>query len=388
MTDKATRITVVGAGIGGLACALGLCRRGFDVTVLEQAEAITEVGAGIQVSPNGLRVIEALGLAEALIATSVRARAVSLRDYRRGTEVLRLDLKTLPKEQGYYFVHRADLIDMLAAAVRKAGARIRLLQHVGTVHPGVHPRIELATGEQLETDLVIGADGLHSVLRPALNGSGTPFFTGQVAWRAVVPNVTSHPAHARVHMGPGRHLVSYPLRDGSQVNIVAVEERKEWAEEGWNVVDDPKHLKTAFAMFDAEVHRLLDEVTDVRIWGLFRHPVAQHWYGENCVLLGDAAHPTLPFMAQGANMALEDAWVLADCLAVFPARAEALRRYQQKRRERAARVVDAASGNAWKYHLRGPARLLAHAGLRLAGTVAPGRMLHQFDWLYGFDVTR
>jgi len=116
--------------------------------------------------------------------------------------------------------------------------------------------------------------------------------------------------------------------------------------------------------------------------------VAQHWYGENCVLLGDAAHPTLPFMAQAANMALEDAWVLADCLAVFPARAEALRRYQQKRRERAARVVDAASGNAWKYHLRGPARLLAHAGLRLAGTVAPGRMLHQFDWLYGFDVTR
>ncbi|MEC3860602.1 FAD-dependent oxidoreductase [Mesobacterium sp. TK19101] len=387
MTDKATRITVVGAGIGGLACALALCQRGFDVTVLEQAEAITEVGAGIQVSPNGMRVIEALGLAEGLTARSVRARAVSLRDYRRGDEVLRLDLKALPEDQGYYFVHRADLIDILADAVRKAGARVRLLQHVDTIRPGAHPRIELATGERVETDLVIGADGLHSVLRPALNGAGTPFFTGQVAWRAVVPNVTAHPAHARVHMGPGRHLVSYPLRDGSQVNIVAVEERKGWVEEGWHVSDDPNNLKAAFAMFDAEVHRLLDEVTEVRIWGLFRHPVAQHWYGENCVLLGDAAHPTLPFLAQGANMALEDAWVLARCLEDFPARAEALRRYQKKRRERVVRVVDAASGNAWKYHLRGPARVLAHAGLRLAGAVAPGRMLHQFDWLYGFDVT-
>ncbi|MCB1333046.1 MAG: FAD-dependent monooxygenase [Roseivivax sp.] len=388
MPLSAHTITIIGGGIGGLACALALRQRGAEVRVLEQADALSEVGAGIQISPNGFNVIRVLGLGPALEARSLRARAVSLRDYRRGSEVLQLNLRNLPPEQGYFFVHRADILDILANAVRDAGVKIRLLQKVETVLPGSPARIVLSTGDTLDSDLVIGADGLHSVARSALNGTVAPFFTGQVAWRAIVPNVTGHPVHARVHMGPGRHLVSYPLRDGSIVNLVAVQERQAWAEEGWSIPDDPRNLKAAFAEFDAEVHRLLEEVKTVYLWGLFRHPVARNWIAENVALLGDAAHPTLPFMAQGANMALEDAWVMARALSEGKSLEQGLTFYRNLRLGRVTRVVEAANGNAWRYHLRpGPVRFAAHLGLRAAGLLAPGMMLRQYDWLYRHDVT-
>ena len=389
MELNALECVVVGGGIGGLAAALALHHRGAVVTVLEQAEAITEVGAGIQISPNGLRVIDALGVRPALVARSLQAEAVSLRDYRRGAEVLKLDLRHLPADQGYYFVHRADIIDVLAEAVRSAGIPIRLLQKVAVITPGDRPQVTLANGDSCSADLVLGAEGLHSVLRGALNRQAAPFFTGQVAWRAVVPNVTGHPPQARVHMGPGRHLVSYPLRDGRQVNLVGVEERGDWAAEGWHHVDDADNMRRAFAGFDAEVHRLLDAVEAPGLWGLFRHPVARRWYGDGVALLGDAAHPTLPFLAQGANMALEDSWALAACLSAGADRQDGLARYQALRRDRVVRVIAAANGNAWKYHLRNPLlRRAAHLGMGLMGRMAPGRMLAQFDWLYSYDVTR
>jgi salicylate hydroxylase len=383
------RITVIGAGIGGLAAALAVQARGATVRILEQAEAIREVGAGIQVSPNGLRVLEALGLGEPFRALSVAGQAVSLRDHRHGHEVLRLDLSSLPADQSYRFVHRADLIDLLAAEVRARGITIRLLQKVSAVQPGACPSLVLCNGDSTEADLVIGADGLHSVLRPALNGAVSPFFTGQVAWRATVPNSFDHPAEARVHMGPGRHMVSYPLRGGALVNLVAVEERRDWVAEGWTHVDDPAHLRHAFAGFGGTVPAMLAEVAAPGLWGLFRHPVAQVWQAQGVALLGDAAHPTLPFLAQGANMALEDAWVLADALARASDMATGLHAYQQRRRPRVARVISVANGNARKYHLRNPlVRGVAHLGLGVLGRLAPGAMLRQFDWLYGHDVTR
>jgi salicylate hydroxylase len=382
-------ITVIGGGIGGLACALALRQRGAAVTVLEQAEAITEVGAGIQVSPNGLRVIEALGPAEALTTRSVTGRAVSLRNGTTGAEVARLDLTRLPKDQRYLFVHRADLIDLLANSARDQGVCIRLLQKVRAVTPGPKPRIELATGDHRDTDLVIGADGIHSAVRAALNAVRDPVFTGQVAWRCIVPNVTGHPAQARVHMGPGRHMVTYPLRDGAILNVVAVEERRNWAAESWSQTDDPDNLRKAFSGFDAEVHQILSQATSPGLWGLFRHPVAERWFGENIALLGDAAHPTLPFLAQGANMALEDAWVLGDALAAASDVPQALALYQHRRKARVTRVIDAASSNARNYHLSpGPVRFAAHSALGLMSRFAPGKMLGRFDWLYGHDVTR
>ncbi|MHA6325639.1 FAD-dependent monooxygenase [Roseivivax sp. CAU 1753] len=381
------RIAVIGAGIGGLAVAAAFARAGADVTVLEQAEAIREVGAGLQLSPNGLRVIAALGLRDALGAAP-RATAVSLRDYRQGREVLRLDLARMGPGMDYRLVHRADLIDVLATAARDAGARVRLLQRVVQIHPGTPARVETATGDSLSADLVIGADGLNSVLRPVLNAAAPARFTGQVAWRAVVPNVTGHPAEARVHMGPHRHLVSYPLRDGASVNLVAVQERKDWAAEGWSHTDDPANLRAAFADFGGDSARLLAAVERPGLWGLFRHPVAARWHGAGTALLGDAAHPTLPFLAQGANLALEDAWELRAAVDRADSLPEGLAAYQSRRRNRAARVIAAANGNAWKYHLALPGlRDAAHLALALGGRLAPDRMLRQFDWLYRYDAT-
>lgn len=382
-------ISVIGGGIGGLTCALALRQRGAKVTVLEQAQAITEVGAGIQVSPNGLRVIEALGLGDALAGRSVQGQAVSLRNGSTGAEVARLDLTRLPINQRYLFVHRADLVDLLSDAARQQGVKMRLLQRVDTVATGARPVIRLATGDTREADLVIGADGIHSALRPVLNAPQKPFFTGQVAWRCIVPNTTGHPPHARVHMGPKRHMVTYPLRDGSVLNVVAVEERATWAAESWSQKDDADNMRKAFAGFDAEVHQILSQAETPGVWGLFRHPVAQTWCGEGVALLGDAAHPTLPFLAQGANMAMEDAWVLADAVANEPDMATGLAAYQQRRKARVTRVIDAASKNARNYHLSpGPIRFAAHTALGLLSRVSPGQMLARFDWLYGHDVTK
>lgn len=387
MTIQGKQITVIGGGIGGLTAALALQARGAQVRVLEQAEAIREVGAGIQISPNGLRVLEALGLGQAFSEISLAGQAVSLQDFRQGREVLRLDLAGLPQQQSYRFVHRADLIDLLAQSARAAGVQIRLLQKVDAIHPGPRPLIEMCNGDHVEDDLVIAADGLHSVLRPVLNGVSAPFFTRHVAWRATVPNIAGHPPEVRVHMAPGRHLVSYPLRGGEMVNLVAVEERQEWVEESWSHRDTTGQLQRSFAEFGA-MQDLLHAAEAPGLWGLFRHPVARHWYGDGVALLGDAAHPTLPFMAQGAVMAMEDAWVLADSLDGQDDMQNGLALYQSRRKERATKVVAAASGNAWKYHLRNPVvRKTAHLGLSMLGRLAPGKMLHQFDWIYAHDVT-
>lgn len=385
MTLDAMSIAIVGGGIGGLAAARALRLHGAEVTVLEQAEAIREVGAGLQVSPNGFRVLQALGLAERLRACSVRARSVRLCDA-GGAGVLRLDLDRL-KSSDYHFVHRADLIEMLAEAARAEGVNIRLLQQVERVTSGPRPEIALANGARMHADLVVGADGLHSVVRQALNGTAAPFFTRQVAWRALVPNSAGRGPEVRVHMGPRRHVVSYPLRDGALLNLVAVEERMAWAEESWSQLDDPDNLRAAFAGFGPEVQAMLSQAETVHLWGLFRHKVAARWQGEGVAILGDAAHPTLPFMAQGACLALEDAWVLADALSAPGPLETRLAAYQRRREGRARRVVEAASANVRKYHLAfPPVRWAAHAALRLGGAVAPGRMLRQFDWLYDHDV--
>lgn len=382
------KISVVGAGIGGLATALCLRRLGAEVTVLEQAEAISEVGAGLQISPNGVAVLAALGLEDRLARDAVRGEAVVLRDHARAGEVLRLDLKRHASDQAFYFVHRADLIDLLAEAARQAGVQVRLLQMVDQVEAGPDPVIHFANGARSPANLVVGADGLHSCVRKSLNEPVSPFFTGQVAWRATVPNDLNLSAEAQVFMGPGRHIVAYPLRSGQRVNIVAVQERAAWAAEGWSHRDDADNLRAAFADFRGVAASLLDRVETPGLWGLFRHPVARNWHGDGLALVGDAAHPTLPFMAQGANMALEDAWVLADSLGKAETLQNGLATYQSRRRDRVSRIVEAANGNAWKYHLRfPPLRGAAHLALRLGGAVAPTRMVRQFDWIYRHDVT-
>jgi salicylate hydroxylase len=378
------RATVVGAGIGGLATALALTRRGAEVSVLEQAAEIGEVGAGLQISPNGARVLAALGVDPA--ALGMRAEALELRDH-RGRLVTRM---ALPRAPGFHLCHRADLIAGLEAAARAAGTAVQLLQRVTAVELGARAEAVVRTGARLPADLLVGADGVHSVLRSALNGPARPFFTGQVAWRATIPGDRG-PAVVQVFMGPGRHLVSYPLRDGRLRNLVAVEERRQWAAEGWTHADDPAALRAAFAGFGGPVPDWLSAVDTVWLWGLFRHPVARRWHDRQgrAAILGDAAHPTLPFLAQGANMALEDAWVLAAELAARPGdAAAALAGYQARREGRCRSIVAAADRNARAYHLRAPLAPVGHAVLRLAGRIAPGMALRRFAWVHDHDVTR
>ncbi|MEM9551128.1 MAG: FAD-dependent monooxygenase [Pseudomonadota bacterium] len=386
MALKGQSITVTGAGVGGLAAAIALAQRGAEVTVLEQAEAITEVGAGLQISPNGLVVLDALGLGQAVRAAGIRARSVVLKDYRRAGAVARLDLDQHAADLTYLFVHRAALIDILAAAAREAGVHVRLLQKVTSVTPGRPVRIEMATGAAMAADLVVAADGLKSVARTALNGADRPFFTGQVAWRALCRLPEGRAPEVHVHMAPHRHLVSYPLV-GDRLNLVAVQERAAWTADGWTHTDSPANLTNAFSDFSDDLRAVLEQVDAVHLWGLFRYPVATKWHAGGVVLLGDAAHPTLPFLAQGANMALEDAWVLADCLDRM-AGSNALEQYQARRSPRVRCVISAANRNAWKYHLAfPPARWIGHLGLHLAGRVMPARLVRQFDWLYRHDVT-
>ena len=363
-------ITVIGAGIAGLAVATALAQRGAKVTVLEQAAEITEVGAGLQISPNGAAVLAALGQADALRAAGIESQAVELRDYRQGKPVLRLDLARYHKgPHPFILIHRARLIALLETAARAAGVEIQL---------------NAKSTDRPDAPLAIGADGLRSAQLARLNGAKKPFFTNQVAWRAVIEDEAAPEAH--VYVAPGRHLVTYPL-SVTQRNIVAVEERATWTEEGWHHTDHPANLCAAFADFTPEVRGWLDQVEEPHLWGLFRHPVAARWHDDDTAILGDAAHPTLPFLAQGANLALEDAWVLADCLATQPL-PDALCLYESKRKPRVTRVIEAANANARNYHLRNPlVRTAAHTALRLAGALAPAQPLKRFAWLYDHDVT-
>lgn len=360
---------VIGGGIAGLTAALALARRGARVTVHERAGEFREVGAGIQVSPNARRVLDALGLREAFAAISLREEAVELRDD-GGRPVARLDLMRRRPDEPFRAVHRARLVALLETACRAAGVEVRLGE---------------AVEDLPDAGLVIAADGLHSIQRKRLGATAAPFFTGQTAWRALIPDTPDAPHVAQVFMGPGRHLVSYPLGEGLR-NVVAVLETPEWTAASWSQEGDPTALRAAFAGFGGPVRGWLDRVERCGYWGLFRHPLAARWQDGRTVLIGDAAHPTLPFLAQGACMAIEDAWRVAHWLDRAP-QAEALAAYEAERRPRVARIVDMANANARNYHMAGARRLAAHAALRLGSSVAPAVLFDRFAWVYDYDPT-
>lgn len=375
---------IVGAGIAGTAAALALRRAGWRVRLCEQAEAISEVGAGLQISPNGVKALRALGIDEALVARAVAPAAAVMRDGRSGFEILRMPLTDRARARWgapYLHLHRADLLDLLLDAARAAG--VELCTGVAASRETTGGLV-LSDGGRAGAELTVIASGAKGLSKR------DPRFTGQVAWRALVPAMALPEGliarEATVWVGPGRHLVTYQLRGGTLINLVAVEERADWAEESWSAAGDPGELRTAFAGWHPDLECLLRSVETCYLWGLFDRPVPPALHAGTEVLIGDAAHPMLPFMAQGATMALEDAVVLATCVS-DPDIEAGLARFTQLRRARVARVQEVSRRNARLFHMSGSLpRLAAYAPIAAASRLMPGLAAGRFDWLYGHDV--
>ena len=389
-------IAIVGAGIGGLAAATALAQRHARVHVYEQASTLAEVGAGLQVAPNGVAVLEALGLRDAAEIRASLPEAVELLDHRGGGRpVARVPLgQAAVARYGrpYWHIHRADLLDILRAGAEEAGATLHLGARVVAVRPaGDAASLAFDDGATAEAAIVVAADGIRSALRTGRFSPEAPRFTRHVAWRGTVPAERVPAAltrlAARVTMGQGRHLVTYPLRDRTLVNFVAVEERAAWTGEGWSREDDPDALRRAFAGWDGPAGALLDAVDRCFLWGLFDHPPLPRWVDGRLALLGDACHPMLPFLAQGATMALEDAWVLADCLDLADDPSVGLSAYEDARLGRVTRVQRAAAASGRLYHLGPRLSRPVHLGLRAVAAVAPTLLASRFDWIFGEDVT-
>lgn len=362
------QVAVVGGGIGGMAAAAALAQRGARVVLHEQAAALTEVGAGLQVSPNGQRVMHALGaVGDAPPDGAGVSHGTVFRDGRSGRAVARVPP---PQDGPTWYMHRADLLDCLRRVAHDAGVVLDLGRVVG---PGT-----------IAADLIVAADGVRSVWRSEVDGPVAPAFTGQVAWRALVPWDGEAAEPASVSLGHRAHVVSYPLRAGRVMNLVAVEERRDWRAESWSQTADPAEFRARFADFGGVAGAAIAQVGTVHAWALHTRAVARSWVRDNVVLLGDAAHPTLPFMAQGACLALEDAWVLADALAGAPDLGSGLTRFKELRRGRAERVVALARGNAWRFHMGWPFNWGAYATLWLSA----GLLGRRLEWVYGHDVTR
>ena len=383
------RVLIAGGGIGGLTAALCLAEAGFEVALFEQSAEFGEIGAGIQLSPNCTRVLHHLGLEPALAASAFLPEGMEFRAWRSGKVIGSSALgQTVRDRYGFPYcnIHRGDLLRVLveAAAERTAielhtGSEVTRFEQRGRVHATVG-------GGMYEGDALIGADGIHSAVRAQLFGDDAPRFTGNVAWRALVPadrlpRGLVRPV-ATAWWGPHRHFVHYYLRSGALVNCVCIIEKTGWEVESWTERGEFEELKRDFAGWHEDIHALIDNMDRDSLykWALHdRAPMAR--WGEGAVtLLGDACHPTLPFMAQGAAMAIEDAAVLAGCLAAADSIPAGLMRYEDLRRQRTAGVQNGSRRNAKLFHLTGvKAWLRNRATRRVVGRTTDG--LFRYDAL-------
>jgi len=385
---------ICGAGIGGLTAGLALAQRGIKAVVVERAATLAEVGAGLQLSPNATHVLMALGLEAQIKEVAFEPEASAIRDFKTGRSLVQIPLKAICETRygaRYYHVHRADLHHILREAARRAGVEI-LLDQTAIGYTQSPETAYLQTDKAVhDADVLIGADGLRSTIKDTMLGPEQPAFTGQVAWRGVVP-VGDLPAglvapKATVWVGPHHHFVTYYIKSGTLLNFIAVQERPGWTKTGWMELGDVAELRRAFRAWHPEICAILDATQECFLWALFARDPLATWVDRRVTLLGDAAHPMLPFMAQGAAMAIEDAWVLADMLSIHPAH-KALAAYEETRKPRATQVQTASRANAKLFHRRSEVSdLWQQAKLRVAG-LAPGVAVHQLDKIYGVNVTQ
>jgi salicylate hydroxylase len=382
-------IAIIGGGIGGLSAAVSLLSAGLDVHVYEQARELSEVGAGVQVSPNASRILHDLGLAEDLAATGVRPLAWHQRRWDDGRTLLRAPLGDAVDEAfgfPHYQMHRADLLAALAR-VLPAG-RLHLGHRlVAFEDRGDRVDARFANGEHVAAAALVGADGIHSGVRRALFGPESPRFTGCVAYRGLVDAQRVRDlgleVTAQVWMGPGAHFVHYFVSGGRLVNFVAVLERDSWTLESWTERGDVDDALSAFAGWHPQVRGILGGVDEVYVWALFDRAPLPRWSRGRVTLLGDACHAMLPFMAQGAAQAIEDGATLAACLSHQRDVPVALRDYERLRAPRAARMQALSTENKTRFHLPdGPEQIARDA------TMAAGATDWSFKavaWIYEYD---
>ena len=391
-------IVVAGAGIGGLTASLALAKQGFRVIVLEKTERLEEAGAGLQLSPNASRVLIDLGLGPRL-SRAVTPDAICLMSARNGGEITRLPLDQAAREDApYWVIHRADLQAALRDQVESCSdIELRLgcqFEDVGSHAKGLTVvQRSGATRQQELAMALIGADGIWSAVRHHLLPEVQPRFSGLIAWRGTL-DTTQLPREytsrrVQLWMGPKAHLVTYPISGARRINVVAVVSGQ-WNRPGWSEPGDGNEIKTAFvaAGWHAIPRMLIGAVDGWRKWALFTVPGGGQWTDGTVALLGDAAHAMLPFAAQGAAMAIEDAAVLAKCIAGqqnegAAAFAAALQRYARLRRSRVVRLQRSAQQSGRIYHLSGP---LAVARDLVIKAMGPKRMLSRQDWIYNWRV--
>jgi salicylate hydroxylase len=393
----ARSVIIAGAGIGGLTLALMLARKGFDVTLFELAERLEETGAGIQLSPNATHILRALGLSDRLKADVVVPEAVHMMAAKTGRELARVPLGQVAESRyraPYWIVHRGDLQTALLRAI-DAEPRIALNLGMRIEDYAAHPRgISVRWRHRNETGqeqglALVGADGLWSRVHTRLGGSA-PRFRHRTAWRAVAPAEGVAPPFREpaIHLWLGRnaHLVHYPVMAGVLINIVAIV-RDDWKETGWTAAAARDEILARFPQAQwAEPARMLLEVPKQWLkWALFDRAPLRRWGDGRVTLLGDAAHPMLPFLAQGAAMAIEDAFILSECMGNTPNDlAGAMRRYEQYRKARTARTQRAARRNGRVYHLGGLSGAARNGALRV---LSGERLLARYDWLYSWRAT-
>jgi len=381
------RIVIVGAGIGGLAAAALLSREGHQVTVVETARELGDVGAGIQMSPNGVGVLDRLDLGDAARAIGCTPDRIVIRRWQDDNELMTMPMGSLAEQrwgQPYYSMYRPDVIEILASRCEhvdlRLGSRVIAIDHDD-------PSITLLSGETLDADIVVGADGIHSIVRTSAFGPQPTRFSGFVAYRALVPrdDVNDLPVEVTNRVGPDGHIVSYFVgRERRFLNLVCIYEDASWDVESWNEPGDPETLRARFADWSPSVRRVLDRVREpVFRWALHDREPLPRWSRSNTTLLGDACHPMVPFMAQGACQALEDAAALTDALSQHTDVTAALDEYEQRRRPRTADIQGRSFANATTYHLPDGEQQAQRDAVYTTATHRGADGLAAFDWLYG-----
>ncbi len=382
---------IAGGGIAGLTLAICLAERGFTVTVVEQAEAFGEVGAGLQLQPNATRVLFRLGLEAAIRRLGHEPEYGELRTAISGHILMRFAAPRQHDGMPYYQIHRADLLAVLEQRARLLGVQIDL----GAAVTGYRQNQEQVTLETLRQSYtgtaLIGADGVRSVIRTQMLGADQPRFTGNVAYRGLVPtaDLACEIVPGAV-IGPGRHIVMYPVRGGELMNFVAQEETADWSEESWTSPGDPDALRAAYANWHPEVTELLRHVKETFCWALYTRDPLPQWSDGRVGLVGDACHPTLPNLASGAGMAIEDAYILAELLdRCDDDVAGALNSFYHLRCSRCTRVQQQSERLARLFHINNPVlRFMRLAALQLLGLLLPQKSVEsRLSWLQEYDAT-